>query len=124
MTTAEEREQAANIDVPARQAIVAAILAEQPLNEQPQASIAPVDKKRKKRSDAGTKRPAAPQKPGVLSPEQVARLKDLIESRESRRAELQAAIDAQAHCLGAVDAATQAVDDYLLELQGKQQGRV
>lgn len=70
---------------------------------------------KKKRSDAGTKRPAKPEpaKAGVLSAEQVAKLKMLISELADKRDEEEGARKAHA-------AAMTAVENYFAELQGKQ----
>ena len=80
---------------------------------------------RKKRSDAGKpkqKAPAIARQPGFLSAGQVLRLRDLIDTRETRRIEVEAAKDHLANREGALDAADNELDDFLNELQDKKTG--
>lgn len=69
---------------------------------------------RKRRSDAGTKRPAQPQaKPGVLTAEQVSRIEELVSAMN----------DANTDAFNASQAAARACKEYyayLDELQGKE----
>ena len=84
--------------------------------------IASETTQRKRRKDAGIPRQKAPaiaQQPGFLSALQVLRLRDLIDTRETRRIELETAKDHLANREGALDAADNELDDFLNELQGK-----
>lgn len=74
---------------------------------------------RKKRSDAGVPKPKKPPESGCISAEQVARMEDLYETKQSLLAQLDAINDNQARTLASIDSITAEIKSAWLELQGK-----
>jgi len=113
----------ARIDVEGRQAKLAQILSEGADAAGMGLLSLPPKPTRKPRSDKGVpkKKPAAaPTAQGVLSAAQVARLRDLIETKERRSLEADAASAHFSECDKALVAVVVDLNDYLNELAGKQ----